>query len=156
MSCGVGCRRSSDPALLWLFSRLATAAMIQPLAWELPYAAGTALKKSKKQNKTKNKQRRIWSVMKLQRRPQTIPAELWIRGNTSKLSYLEAAGKKSMVSATALRRRHSPCPWPQGWSQSWQTSEPEFFSPRFTLVSPSASGARTNFRHVSPFGIMKT
>ena len=33
---GVGCRRDSDPTLLWLWCR--------PLAWELPYAAVTALK----------------------------------------------------------------------------------------------------------------
>ena len=33
-----------DPALLWLWCRLATAALIPPLAWELPYATGAALK----------------------------------------------------------------------------------------------------------------
>ena len=32
---GVGHRHSSDPALLWLWCRLATAAQIQPLDWEL-------------------------------------------------------------------------------------------------------------------------
>ena len=42
MSCGVGCRRGLDPALLWLWHRLAAAAPIQPLAWELPYATGIA------------------------------------------------------------------------------------------------------------------
>ena len=45
MSCGVGCRHSLDPVLLWLWRRLAPAARIQPLAWELPYAMGVALKK---------------------------------------------------------------------------------------------------------------
>ena len=44
MSCGVGCRLSSDPVLLWLWCRLAAAALIRPLARELPYAAGAALK----------------------------------------------------------------------------------------------------------------
>ena len=34
-----------DPALLWLWCRLATAAPIQPLAWELPHAVAAALKK---------------------------------------------------------------------------------------------------------------
>ena len=48
MSSGVGHRRSSDPVLLWLWSRLAATAPIQPLAWKLPYAAGTALKSQKK------------------------------------------------------------------------------------------------------------
>ena len=40
MSCGVGCRRGSDPALLWLLHRPAATAPIGPLAWELPYAMG--------------------------------------------------------------------------------------------------------------------
>ena len=48
MSCGVGLRRSSDPALLWLWCRLAAAAPIGPLAWDLPYAAGATLKRQKK------------------------------------------------------------------------------------------------------------
>ena len=32
VSCGVGRRHGSDPALLWLWHRLAAAALIQPLA----------------------------------------------------------------------------------------------------------------------------
>jgi len=52
VSCGVGGRRGSDPELLWLWRRPAATAPIQPLAWQPPYAAGTALKKAK-QNKTK-------------------------------------------------------------------------------------------------------
>ena len=53
MTCGVDCRHSSDPALLWLWHRPAAVALIQPLAWEPPYAAGVALKSKKinKQNK---------------------------------------------------------------------------------------------------------
>ena len=40
-----------DLALLWLWRRPAAIAPIQPLAWELPYAAGVALKRQKaKQN----------------------------------------------------------------------------------------------------------
>ena len=49
MSCGVGRRRSSNPALLWLRWRPAAAAPIGPLAWEPPYAAGAALEKEKKE-----------------------------------------------------------------------------------------------------------
>ena len=45
MSCGVGCRRGLDLALLWLWCRPAATALIQPLAWEPPYASGAALKK---------------------------------------------------------------------------------------------------------------
>ena len=40
----MGRRRGSDLALLWLWCRLAAAALIGPLAWEPPYAAGVALK----------------------------------------------------------------------------------------------------------------
>ena len=50
MSCGVGRRRSSDPALLWLWHRLAAAPPIRPLAWGPPYAAGEALEKEKKKD----------------------------------------------------------------------------------------------------------
>jgi len=42
VSCGVGCRRGLDPALLWLWRRPVATAPIQPLAWEPPYAAGVA------------------------------------------------------------------------------------------------------------------
>ena len=53
MSYGVGHRRGSDPALLWLRYRPAAVAPIQPLAWESPYASGEALKR-KKEKKQKN------------------------------------------------------------------------------------------------------
>ena len=43
VSCGVGCRCRSDPALLWLWYRPAAAAPFRPLAWEPPYAAGAAV-----------------------------------------------------------------------------------------------------------------
>jgi len=48
MSCGVGRRCGSDPSLLWLRCRLVATALIESLAWELPYVAGVALKKQKK------------------------------------------------------------------------------------------------------------
>ena len=51
MSCGVGQRRGSDLALLWLWCRPTATAPIQPLVWEPPYAAGVALKKSKNKQK---------------------------------------------------------------------------------------------------------
>ena len=46
MSCGIDHRRELDPVFLWLW--LAATALIRPLPWELPYAAGVALKKKKK------------------------------------------------------------------------------------------------------------
>ena len=48
MSCGVGHRRGSDLALLWLWHRPAAIAPIRPLAWEPAYAAGAALEKAKR------------------------------------------------------------------------------------------------------------
>ena len=47
MSCGVDHRCGSDPVLLCLWYRLAATAPIGPLAWELPYAVGAALKRQK-------------------------------------------------------------------------------------------------------------
>ena len=48
MSCGVGCRRGSDPALLWLWRRPVATAQIWPLARELPCAVGAAQEMAKK------------------------------------------------------------------------------------------------------------
>ena len=47
MSCGVGCRHGSDTTLLWLWHGLAAVAPIRPLAWELPYGVGAAVKNKK-------------------------------------------------------------------------------------------------------------
>ena len=49
ISCRVGHRHGLDHALLWLWHRPAAIALIRPLAWELPYAAQTALKRKKKE-----------------------------------------------------------------------------------------------------------
>ena len=51
VSCAVGCRRSSDSTLLWLWCRLASVALTQPLARELPYATGVALKSNNNNKK---------------------------------------------------------------------------------------------------------
>ena len=77
MSCGVGCRLCSDLALLW--HRPAAIALIRPLAWELPYAAGVALKKKKKKE-SMNKQINVFSVLSLTRTLVTLPVS---RGNIS-------------------------------------------------------------------------
>ena len=55
MSCGVGRTCGSDPALLWLWRRSAAAALIGPLAWELPYAVEATLEKAKIQKNKKIK-----------------------------------------------------------------------------------------------------
>ena len=56
VSCGVGHRHGLDQVLLWLCYRLAAAAPIQPLAWELLCAAGVALTRKKKIEKAKHMQ----------------------------------------------------------------------------------------------------
>jgi len=48
MSCSVGLRCGLHLALLWLWHRVAAAAPIQTLAWELPCAEDVALKRQKK------------------------------------------------------------------------------------------------------------
>ena len=53
VSCGVGCRCGSDPAMLWLWRRPVATAPIRPLAWEPPYAAGAAQEIAKRQKKKK-------------------------------------------------------------------------------------------------------
>ena len=52
MSCGIGCRHSSDPTLLWLWHRLEAVPLIRPLAQEPPYATGVALKRQDKKKMT--------------------------------------------------------------------------------------------------------
>ena len=71
MNCGVGCRLSSDPTLLWLWSRLVATAPIRPLAWEPPYASGAALEKGKK-----TKQKRETRVLKVL----ILEFLLWLNG----------------------------------------------------------------------------
>jgi len=57
VSCGVGCRRGSDPELLWLWCRPAATAPIRPLALESPYAVGVAEEMAKRQKEKKIKER---------------------------------------------------------------------------------------------------
>ena len=69
MNCGVGCRRSSDPELLWPWHRLAATAPIRPLAWEPPYAMEAAQenakRKKEKEKKKKKKKKRVTDGSKL-------------------------------------------------------------------------------------------
>ena len=53
MRCGVNNRHGLDLAWLWLWCKQAASALIQPLAWEFPYAVGVALKKKKEEKKRK-------------------------------------------------------------------------------------------------------
>ena len=75
MSCGVGCRGCLDPDLLWLWLRPIAAALIQPLALELPYATRAALKRKKKTKKLELKlENREWYCNHT-RRGVTMPLE---------------------------------------------------------------------------------
>ena len=53
VSYSVGHRLGLDPTFLWLWRRAGAVAPIGLLAWELPHAAGMALKKKKKKKKKK-------------------------------------------------------------------------------------------------------
>ena len=55
----VGCRCSLDPVLLWLWRRPAAIALLRPLAWEPPNAAGVALEKAKRQKNKNKKQKSV-------------------------------------------------------------------------------------------------
>ena len=76
MSCGVGRRCSLDLALLWLWCRPAATAPIRPLAWEPPYATGTALEKAKRRKKNTyfevHKGIPLWFHIFLGHKPKTI------------------------------------------------------------------------------------
>jgi len=81
VSCGVGCRRGSDPALLWLWRRPVATAPIQPLSWEPPYAAGAAQEiatttttKDKKTKKKKKRKKILWDEMGSRLSP--LPTEI--------------------------------------------------------------------------------
>ena len=64
MSYVVGRWHGSDPALLWLWRRPAATTPIQPLALELPYAAGVALKTKKERKKKISKYPMLVTVLK--------------------------------------------------------------------------------------------
>ena len=59
ISCGIGHRQGLDPALLWLWHRLAAVAQIQHLAYIFPYVMCAALKSKAKKKKSKKQKRAI-------------------------------------------------------------------------------------------------
>ena len=54
MSYGVGHSGGLNPTFLWLSCRPTAVALIQPLAWKLPYALGALLKRKKKKKEQNN------------------------------------------------------------------------------------------------------
>ena len=75
MSCGVGCRPGSGPALPWC--RLAATAPIRPLAWEPPYAVGAVQEKAKRQKREGNSKNHISKITEFK--------EINFNGNYSKI-----------------------------------------------------------------------
>ena len=65
MSCGVSCRHGLDLALLCLWHRLAAAVPIRPVAWELPYTTGVALKRKKKKEEEMHQKVKYFKSTKL-------------------------------------------------------------------------------------------
>ena len=61
MSVVLSRKPGSDPVLLWLWHRLAAVAPIHPLAWELPYAMGVALKRQKRKKKKRKRKLLIFA-----------------------------------------------------------------------------------------------
>ena len=59
MSYDVGHRCGSDLTLLWLWHRLAAAALIRPLAWEPPHAVDAALKRQKDKKRRRKEKENI-------------------------------------------------------------------------------------------------
>ena len=84
MSCSILHRCGLNPALLWLWCRPTAAAPIRPLAWELPYASGAALK-SKKKNGNGRQGWQLWEEVGLDQwfstrgdsSPQGTCANIW-------------------------------------------------------------------------------
>ena len=58
MSCGVGCRCSLDPALLWLWRRAVATVPIRTLAWESRICHGIGPRKGKKKKRQKDKKKK--------------------------------------------------------------------------------------------------
>ena len=67
VSCGVDRKLGLDLALLRLWHRPAAIAPIGLLAWELPYAAGAALKRQKTKKEKKKKEKETVRCMKMRK-----------------------------------------------------------------------------------------
>ena len=83
MSYGVGGRHGLDPVLLCVWHRPAGIVLIRPLAWELPYVVGTALKR-----KEKKKQRARLGSWAIVFRPLDLGEQINKPTNTTFLSML--------------------------------------------------------------------
>ena len=77
MSCGVGCRHGSDPALPWHKSAVVP---IQPQTWEPPYAVGVALKRKKEKDTcTRMFTAALFTKAKTWKQPKCSSPDEWIK-----------------------------------------------------------------------------
>ena len=116
VSCGVVQRCSSDPTLLWLWHRSAAIALIQPLAWEPPYATGVALK-TKNQNKA-NLQKPMVVPPALRRQFQSLAWHQSIPTPSPQPLYLAP----TFCSNLTLNRTLCPHPQPRPHRHTFQQS----------------------------------
>ena len=103
MSCGVACRCSSDPVLLWLW--LAAIALIRPLAWESPYAMGVALKRPKK--KKKKKKKKFQRVERGQLKVTQCQDHMRLRGHCAPC-IISFPGRKGRIGGRSTDKSHTP------------------------------------------------
>ena len=83
MSCGVVCRRGSDPELLWLWCRLEATTPTGPLAWESPYTEGAVGPKRKKDKTNKQTNVALAIMETLLHRQVPVPAMAqWVKEST--------------------------------------------------------------------------
>ena len=105
VSYGVGQTRGSDPRLLWSWCRPAAVAPFWPLAWELPYTSGAAIKRPKTSPhhiytfRRMSKKMRSWRIHRPRERELGGGGEADRDGNTLRLK----------------QRQHDSQAWPYGW-----------------------------------------
>ena len=114
MSCGVGCRRGSDPALLWLWRRPVATAPTQPLAWEPPYAAGAAQEiatTTKRQKTKKKKKKKVHLLIPLPTHKKLFnsgrPSSSWWQVQVFQISDFHLKAQFSSLATNAAHASHS-------------------------------------------------
>ena len=133
MSCAVGHRGSSDPALLWLWCRLAAADPVRPLAWELPYASGAALKRPKK--KQEHSSETDLGAPTATTREKTLP---WAVTTT------EQRGGPAQQPVWALATTSCPISYPEDNNQHTQRKEPADLKTKNSLGSSPCGAMEMN------------
>ena len=111
MGCGIGCRCGSDPTFLWLWFRLAAAALIRPLAWELSYAMGVALKRQKKQTKKDPRELSPFHVRSWREGSGPLQAGKSPHQKPNQIGWHLDLGLLLLLPLLGLNPRHMEVPW---------------------------------------------